>query len=217
MFVVATLAAVVASQATISATFLIIKQALALGCFPRVKVIHTSKNFLGQIYIPDINWILLILCITVTAGFQVQSQIGNAYGEYVIYRFFSQRSWFYFWGLGYLSKSTQIFLPTKYIDLFYMTQNLVYLSFDRNSSCICHAGDNISHDFNHVTSMALPLVSCCHFHNFISVGRVNLLHGCTPKGGWGGLGFTHNFRCHPYSDVRLALWYSETLWVWDAW
>lgn len=92
MFIVASLAAVVASQATISATFSIIKQALALGCFPRVKVIHTSKNFLGQIYIPDINWILLILCITVTAGFRIQSQIGNAYGEYIIYRFFSQQS-----------------------------------------------------------------------------------------------------------------------------
>lgn len=80
-FVVATLSAIVASQATISATFSIIKQALALGCFPRVKVIHTSKKFQGQIYIPDINWILLILCVAVTAGFQIQSQIGNAYGK----------------------------------------------------------------------------------------------------------------------------------------
>ncbi|KAK1375853.1 Potassium transporter [Heracleum sosnowskyi] len=85
MFIIATLAAVVASQATISATFSIIKQALALGCFPRVKVIHTSKNFLGQVYIPDINWILLILCIAVTAGFQVQNQIGNAYGIAVVF------------------------------------------------------------------------------------------------------------------------------------
>ncbi|PRQ30054.1 putative potassium transporter [Rosa chinensis] len=84
VFVVATLAAIVASQATISATFSIIKQALALGCFPRVKVVHTSKKFLGQIYIPDINWILMILCIAVTAGFKNQSQIGNAYGTAVV-------------------------------------------------------------------------------------------------------------------------------------
>ncbi|XP_042498356.1 potassium transporter 11-like isoform X3 [Macadamia integrifolia] len=80
MFIIATLAAIVASQATISATFSIIKQAEALGCFPRVKVVHTSKNFLGQVYIPDINWVLMILCIAVTAGFKNQSQIGNAYG-----------------------------------------------------------------------------------------------------------------------------------------
>ncbi|TXG48325.1 hypothetical protein EZV62_027619 [Acer yangbiense] len=83
VFIVATAAAIVASQATISATFSIIKQALALGCFPRVKVVHTSKKFLGQIYIPDINWILMILCIAVTAGFKNQSQIGNAYGKFI--------------------------------------------------------------------------------------------------------------------------------------
>ncbi|KAI3794672.1 hypothetical protein L1987_37305 [Smallanthus sonchifolius] len=84
MFIIATLAAIVASQATISATFSIIKQANALGCFPRVKVIHTSSKFLGQIYIPDINWILMVLCIIVTAGFKNQNQIGNAYGTAVV-------------------------------------------------------------------------------------------------------------------------------------
>ncbi|KAJ8758793.1 hypothetical protein K2173_000514 [Erythroxylum novogranatense] len=84
VFIVATAAAVVASQASISATFSIIKQALAHGCFPRVKVLHTSKKFLGQIYVPDINWILMILCICVTAGFKNQSQIGNAYGTAVV-------------------------------------------------------------------------------------------------------------------------------------
>ncbi|XP_028785818.1 potassium transporter 10 [Neltuma alba] len=84
VFIVATAAAIVASQATISATYSIIKQAFAHGCFPRVKVIHTSKKFLGQIYVPDINWILMILCIAVTAGFENQSQIGNAYGTAVV-------------------------------------------------------------------------------------------------------------------------------------
>ncbi|KAG6398170.1 hypothetical protein SASPL_139625 [Salvia splendens] len=84
VFIIATLAAIVASQATISATFSIIKQAHALGCFPRVKVVHTSKTFLGQIYIPDMNWILMVLCIAVTAGFRNQSQIGNAYGTAVV-------------------------------------------------------------------------------------------------------------------------------------
>ncbi|XP_061360485.1 potassium transporter 10-like isoform X2 [Gastrolobium bilobum] len=84
VFVVATAAAIVASQATITATFSIIKQALAHGCFPRVKVVYTSKKFLGQIYVPDINWILMVLCIAVTAGFKNQNQIGNAYGTAVV-------------------------------------------------------------------------------------------------------------------------------------
>ncbi|KAI3854143.1 hypothetical protein MKX03_022156 [Papaver bracteatum] len=84
VFVIATVAAIVASQASISATYSIIKQALALGCFPRVKVVHTSKKFPGQIYIPDINWILMLMCIAVTIGFRNQSQIGNAYGTAVV-------------------------------------------------------------------------------------------------------------------------------------
>lgn len=84
VLLVATAAAIVASQATISATFSIIKQALAHGCFPRVKVVHTSKSFLGQIYVPDINWILMVLCIAVTAGFKNQNQIANAYGKLVL-------------------------------------------------------------------------------------------------------------------------------------
>ncbi|QCD83812.1 KUP system potassium uptake protein [Vigna unguiculata] len=92
VFIVATLAAIVASQATITATFSIIKQALALGCFPRVKVVYTSKKFLGQIYVPDINWILMVLCIAVTAGFENQNQIGNAYGEYDWTNFFIKTS-----------------------------------------------------------------------------------------------------------------------------
>ncbi|XP_020264468.1 LOW QUALITY PROTEIN: potassium transporter 23-like [Asparagus officinalis] len=81
MFVVATpLAAMIASQAMISATFSCIKQSMALGCFPRVKIIHTSKRFMGQIYIPVINWFLMIMCIIVVAAFRSTNDIANAYG-----------------------------------------------------------------------------------------------------------------------------------------
>ncbi|KAG0589715.1 hypothetical protein M758_1G039800 [Ceratodon purpureus] len=80
VFVVATLAAIVGSQAVISATFSIIKQCVSLCCFPRVKVIHTSKSIHGQIYIPEINWILFLLCLAVTIGFRDTITIGNAYG-----------------------------------------------------------------------------------------------------------------------------------------
>ncbi|XP_022739221.1 potassium transporter 4-like isoform X4 [Durio zibethinus] len=80
VFVIATLAAIVGSQAVITATFSIIKQCHALGCFPRVKVVHTSKHIYGQIYIPEINWILMILTLVITIGFQNTTLIGNAYG-----------------------------------------------------------------------------------------------------------------------------------------
>ncbi len=81
MFVVATLAAIVASQALISATFTIVKQSMALGCFPRVQIRHTSKDEEGQVYSPEINYLLMILCIAVVAGFKDGTQIGNAFGE----------------------------------------------------------------------------------------------------------------------------------------
>lgn len=81
MFVLATVSAMIASQAIITATFSIIKQSAALGCFPRVKVVHTSNNIAGQVYIPEINWILMVLCLSITAGFRDTDEIGNAYGN----------------------------------------------------------------------------------------------------------------------------------------
>ncbi|CAI9265314.1 unnamed protein product [Lactuca saligna] len=80
MFVIATLASVVGSQAIISATFSIVKQCNALGCFPRVKIVHTSKHMFGQIYIPEINWILMVLTLLVAVGFQDTTLVGHAYG-----------------------------------------------------------------------------------------------------------------------------------------
>ncbi|KAL4392138.1 hypothetical protein AHAS_Ahas03G0315100 [Arachis hypogaea] len=80
VFVVATLAAMIASQAMISATFSCVKQSMALGCFPRLKIIHTSRKFMGQIYIPVMNWFLMIMCIIVVSIFQSTTDIANAYG-----------------------------------------------------------------------------------------------------------------------------------------
>ncbi|XP_020089646.1 potassium transporter 25-like isoform X1 [Ananas comosus] len=81
---IAILAAVVGSQAVITGTFSIIKQCSALSCFPRVKIVHTSSKVHGQIYIPEINWILMILCLAVTIGFRDTKRLGNASGLAVI-------------------------------------------------------------------------------------------------------------------------------------
>ncbi|KAJ6347375.1 hypothetical protein OIU76_003953 [Salix suchowensis] len=78
--VMATLAAIVASQAVVSATFSIAKQCHALGCFPRIKIVHKSKWLHRQTYIPEINWALMILCLAVTVGYQDTIHLGNAYG-----------------------------------------------------------------------------------------------------------------------------------------
>lgn len=84
VFIIATLATVVGSQAVISATFSIISQCRALSCFPRVRIIHTSNQIHGQIYIPEVNWILMFLCLAVVIGFRDTDMIGNAYGLAVI-------------------------------------------------------------------------------------------------------------------------------------
>ncbi|XP_073051045.1 potassium transporter 8-like [Primulina eburnea] len=81
---IAILAAVVGSQAIITGTFSIIKQCSALGCFPRVRIIHTSSKICGQIYIPAINWTLMLLGLAVTIGFRDTKRISNASGLAVI-------------------------------------------------------------------------------------------------------------------------------------
>ncbi|KAL6186223.1 hypothetical protein ACLB2K_042344 [Fragaria x ananassa] len=83
-FVVAVAAAIIASQAMISGAFAIISQSLSLGCFPRVKVVHTSAKYEGQVYIPEVNYMLMIACVVVTAAFQTTEKIGNAYGIAVV-------------------------------------------------------------------------------------------------------------------------------------
>ncbi|CAI0414741.1 unnamed protein product [Linum tenue] len=80
VLVIAILATVVVSQAVLSATFSTVKQCHALGCFPRVKIVHKSKWIDRQIYVPEINWILMVLCSAVTLGSQDTTRIGNAYG-----------------------------------------------------------------------------------------------------------------------------------------
>ncbi|KAI4328233.1 hypothetical protein L6164_020606 [Bauhinia variegata] len=84
VLVIAILAAVVGSQAIITGTFSIIKQCSALNCFPRVKVVHTSSKIHGQVYIPEINWLLMLLCLAVTIGFRDTKRMGNAAGLAVI-------------------------------------------------------------------------------------------------------------------------------------
>ncbi|CAJ2647567.1 unnamed protein product [Trifolium pratense] len=84
VLVLAVFAAVVGSQAIITGTFSIIKQCSALNCFPRVKVIHTSSKIHGQIYIPEINWLLMLLCLAVTIGFRNTQHLGHASGLAVI-------------------------------------------------------------------------------------------------------------------------------------
>jgi K+ transporter len=80
MVVLATAAAVIASQAIISGAFSLTMQAIQLGYSPRLKVIYTSARIIGQIYVPVVNWGLMIACIALVLGFRTSSNLAAAYG-----------------------------------------------------------------------------------------------------------------------------------------
>nr|WP_315261264.1 potassium transporter Kup [uncultured Duganella sp.] len=80
LVVLSTAAAVIASQATISGTFSMTKQAIALGLLPRMRILHTSVTEIGQIYIPAVNWLQLIVVLLAVIGFGSSDKLAGAYG-----------------------------------------------------------------------------------------------------------------------------------------
>ncbi len=80
MVAISTIATVIASQALISGAFSITQQALQLGFLPRVRIIHTSQEERGQIYIPQLNWLLFIGTILLVLSFRSSSNLAAAYG-----------------------------------------------------------------------------------------------------------------------------------------
>ncbi|KAM0824176.1 hypothetical protein ACQ4PT_070377 [Festuca glaucescens] len=86
-FIVAILAAIIASQAMLSGAFAILSKAQSLGCMPRVRVIHTSRKYEGQVYIPEVNFMMGLASIMVTIAFKTTNHIGNAYGICVVTTF----------------------------------------------------------------------------------------------------------------------------------
>jgi len=76
----ATLAAIIASQALISGAFSLTNQAVQLGYVPRVTIIHTSEKAEGQIYIPEVNYLIMVSCIAVVLGFGSSAKLAGAYG-----------------------------------------------------------------------------------------------------------------------------------------
>ncbi len=76
----ATAAAVIASQAVITGSYSLTLQAIQLGYCPRLTIEHTSHHQKGQIYIPAINWILMVACVGLVLGFESSSNLAAAYG-----------------------------------------------------------------------------------------------------------------------------------------
>jgi KUP system potassium uptake protein len=126
--VLATAATVIASQALISGAFSLTVQAVKLDYLPRVAITHTSGEHAGQIYVPVVNWALMIACVGLVLGFRTSSNLAAAYGiavtttmaitTLILARVAMQR-----WGWS-LARTLAVALPLLIIDLAFFTAQL---------------------------------------------------------------------------------------------
>jgi KUP system potassium uptake protein len=128
MVVLATMAAIIASQALISGAFSLTNQAVQLGYLPRVSVVHTSHKHEGQIYVPEVNWMLMVCCVTLVFAFKSSSNLAAAYGIAVtgtmaitsfLYFLVTRRNWKY-----PLYLALALFIPFVSIDLAFFSANV---------------------------------------------------------------------------------------------
>ncbi len=129
LVVLATAAAVIASQAVISGAFSLTRQAVQLGYTPRIRIVHTSEAEIGQIYIPSINWLLMICTIGLVLGFRSASNLAAAYGiavtatmaiTTILFQVVARRVWG--WRLGVVLPLAVFFLV---IDLAFFGANII--------------------------------------------------------------------------------------------
>ena len=80
MVLLATAATVIASQAVITGAFSVASQAAQLGYLPRLRIAHTSESTIGQIYVPWINWLLMVSVLTLVFAFRSSAALAYAFG-----------------------------------------------------------------------------------------------------------------------------------------
>ncbi len=129
LLVIATLAAIVASQALISGAFSLTQQSIQLGYSPRMQIVHTSEHEAGQIYIPEVNKALMIGCLVLVIGFKNSSNLSAAYGIAVtgtmaitslLFAVVARTRWN--WSLLHVVTITAAFLA---LDLSFLVANVV--------------------------------------------------------------------------------------------
>jgi KUP system potassium uptake protein len=132
MLLIATAAAIIASQALISGAFSLTNQAVQLGYLPRVTVVHTSHKMEGQIYIPEVNYLLMVSTVTLVLAFRSSSSLAAAYGIAVtgtmaitsyLYFLVCRRNWSYS-----LRAALALFIPFIVIDLAFFSANAVKIA-----------------------------------------------------------------------------------------
>ncbi|HEY3745344.1 MAG TPA: potassium transporter Kup [Gemmatimonadaceae bacterium] len=129
LIALATIAAVIASQALISGAFSLTQQCVQLGYSPRVTIIHTSKREVGQIYIPEVNNGLMIVCLLVVFYFKSSTALGAAYGIAVTGTFLMTTCLLYvvartWWGWSKL-RTLSLVVPFLIIDGAFFAANFI--------------------------------------------------------------------------------------------
>ena len=135
MVVLATAAAIIASQAIISGAFSLTMQAIQLGYSPRLKVNYTSARIIGQIYVPVVNWVLMLCCIGLVLGFRTSSHLAAAYGVAITTTMLITTILFYVVARRRWHWSTAAALP---VAAFFITIDLAF--FGANMLKVAHGG-----------------------------------------------------------------------------
>lgn len=132
LVVLATAATVIASQAVITGAFSVARQAVQLGYLPRLRVLHTSEDTAGQIYVPWINWVLMVAVLVLVFAFQESSALAYAFGMAVVgtvgittvmLAHLAHRQWG--WSLGLVVPGAALFLT---LELLFLAANLTKLT-----------------------------------------------------------------------------------------
>jgi KUP system potassium uptake protein len=131
LVVLASIATIIASQAVISGAFSITRQAIQLGYLPRLEVRHTSATEIGQVYVPPINWGLLIAVVLLVLMFQTSDNLGAAYGIAVsgMMAITSVLAFLYMRGRGWsLTIAVPLFGFFALVDLTFLSANLLKIA-----------------------------------------------------------------------------------------
>jgi KUP system potassium uptake protein len=129
MVILATIATIIASQAVITGAFSLTRQAIQLGLLPRLGITHTSEVMLGQIYLPRINWMLLVGVLLVVFAFRSSSNLASAYGVavtaamvittllaiFVVWRYWKWPLW----------QTALVMLPLLFLEQVFLTANIL--------------------------------------------------------------------------------------------
>ncbi len=128
LLIIATMATIIASQAVITGSFSLTKQIIQLGYFPKFSIIHTSAMEKGQVYVPLINWFLMLCTIGLVLGFRTTSNLAAAYGVAVNFTMMVTSTLFYVilrkkFNWGFL-KSLSLIALFLIIELLFFTANI---------------------------------------------------------------------------------------------